>query len=58
MSRTVFVEIKNAVYQNYLEHVRHMFLESLGVKFTDLSTQGFRAVITRDEFVVYLNLPH
>ena len=30
-----FAVIKNTVYQNYLEHVRHMFLESLGVKFTD-----------------------
>ena len=36
-----FWVIKNAVYQNYLEHVRHIFLESLSVKFTDLSAQGF-----------------
>lgn len=34
-----FGVVKNAVYQNYLEHVRYMFLESLGVKFTDLSAQ-------------------
>ena len=26
---------KNTAYQNYLEHVRHMFQESPGVKFTD-----------------------
>ena len=64
-----FGVIKNAVYQNYLEHVRHMFLESLSVKFTDLSAQGFSPVITRraeldycgslkngDEFVVNLKL--
>ena len=61
-----FGVIKNTVYQNYLEHVRHMFLESLGVKFTDLSAQGFSPVITKaeldycgslkngDEFVVNL----
>ena len=63
-----FGVIKNAVYQNYLEHVRNMFLESLGVKFIDLSAQGFSPVITRaeldycgslkngDEFVVNLKL--
>ncbi len=63
-----FVVVKNTVYQNYLEHVRHMFLESLGVKFTDLSAYGFSQVITRaelyycgslkngDEFVVNLKL--
>ena len=63
-----FGVIKNAVYQNYLEHERHMFLESLGVKFTDLSAQGFSPVITGaeldycgslkngDEFVVNLKL--
>ena len=32
-----FKVIKNAVSQNYLKHVRHTFLESLGAKFTDLS---------------------
>jgi len=44
-----FGAIKNTVYQNYLEHVGHMFLESLGVKFTGLSEQGFSPVITRAE---------
>ena len=44
-----FGVIKNVVYQNYLEHIRHMFLESLSVKFTDLSIQGFSLVITRAE---------
>ena len=44
-----FGVIKNAVYQNCLEHVRYMFLESLGVKFTDLSAHGFIPVITRAE---------
>ena len=63
-----FGVIKNAVYQNYLEHIRHMFLGSLGLKFTDLYVQGFSPVITRaeldycgslkngDEFVVNLKL--
>ena len=39
-----FWVIKNVVYQNYQEHVLHMFLESLSVKFTDLSAQGFSPV--------------
>ena len=42
-----FGVIKKAVYQNYLEHVRHMFLESLGEKSTDLSAQGFSPVIIK-----------
>ena len=40
-----FGVIKNAVYRNDLEHARHMFLESHGVKLNDLSTQGFSPVI-------------
>ena len=63
-----FEVIKNAVYQNYLEHVLYMFLELLGIKFTDLSAHGFSPVITRvgldycgslkngDGFVVNLKL--
>ena len=64
-----FGVIKNVVYQNYLEHVHHMFLEPLSVKFADLSSQGFSPVsLTRaeldyccslkngDEFVVNLKL--
>ena len=63
-----FGVVNNAVYQNYLEHARHMFLESHGVKLTDLSTQGFSAIIARaeldyrdslksgDDFVVNLKL--
>ena len=44
-----FWVIKKAVYQNYLKHVRHIFLESLSAKFTDLSGWGFSLVITRAE---------
>ncbi|MBC8257733.1 MAG: acyl-CoA thioesterase [SAR324 cluster bacterium] len=60
--------INNAVYQNYLEHTRHLFLESHGVIFVDLFECGYSPVITkaeleyrsslksRDEFVVNLQL--
>ena len=63
-----FGVINNAVFQNYLGHARHMFLESHGVKFNDLSSQGLSPVITRaeldyrgslksgDEFIVDLKL--
>jgi len=58
----------NAVYQNYLKHTRHQFLESLGLKLTAYFKQGLSPVITkaeiryrsssqsRDEFVVSLEL--
>ena len=58
----------NAVYQNYLEHTRHQFLESQGLKLTAYFEQGLNPVITkaeieyrsslqsRDHFVVSLEL--
>lgn len=44
-----FGVINNAVYQNYLEHTRHMFLESNGVRMIDLAERGFSPVITKAE---------
>ena len=41
--------VNNAVYQNYLEHTRHAFLESRGVSLTDLHEQGFSPVVSRAE---------
>ena len=58
----------NAVYQNYLEHNRHQFLESQGLKLTAYFEQGLSPVITkaeieyrsslqsRDDFVMSLEL--
>ena len=39
----------NAVYQNYLEHTRHQFLESQGLKLTAYFEQGLSPVFTKDE---------
>lgn len=41
--------VNNAVYLNYLEHARHEFLRSLGIKFGDLSKRGISLVVTRIE---------
>ena len=44
-----FGVINNAVYQNYLEHTRHQFLESQGLKLTAYFEQGLSHVITKAE---------
>ncbi|MCK5684321.1 acyl-CoA thioesterase [bacterium] len=32
--------VNNAIYQNYLEHCRHMFLKSIGLDFAQLHNEG------------------
>ena len=44
-----FGVINNAVYQNYLEHTRHLFLETNGVRMHDLVKSGYSPVITKAE---------
>ncbi|WP_430810458.1 MULTISPECIES: acyl-CoA thioesterase [unclassified Carboxylicivirga] len=39
--------VNNSVYQNYLEHARHEFLNSVGVNFKDLYDRGIVAVVAR-----------
>ncbi len=63
-----FGVINNAVYQNYLEHTRHQFLESQGLKLTAYFEHKLSPVIlkaeieyrsplqSRDYFVVSLEL--
>lgn len=41
--------VNNAVYQNYLEHCRHKFLNTAGLDFADLHEQGIDAVVIRSE---------
>ncbi|RXQ88461.1 acyl-CoA thioesterase [Ancylomarina salipaludis] len=60
--------VNNSVYQNYLEHARHEFLESVGNNFKALHEQGLDAMVARveidfktslssgDEFSVKLNI--
>jgi len=60
--------VNNAVYQNYLEHCRHEFLNEVGLGFEQLCRDGILAVVTRvelnyklslrsrDEFIVQLGM--
>lgn len=41
--------VNNSVYQNYLEHVRHEYLLSVGVDFAELCKEGIHAVVARIE---------
>lgn len=41
--------VNNAVYQNYLEHCRHKFLNSIGLDFIHLHSEGFDGVVIRAE---------
>jgi acyl-CoA thioester hydrolase len=41
--------VNNAVYQNYLEHARHEFLQEIGIGFAQLCADGIDAVVTRIE---------
>lgn len=41
--------VNNAVYQNYLEHARHEFLNHKGLNFQKLHEQGYDAVVIRSE---------
>ena len=41
--------VNNAVYQNYLEHARHLFLKQCGIDFIALSKSGIDLVVVRAE---------
>ena len=41
--------VNNAVYQNYLEHCRHKFLNFAGMDFAELHNDGIDAVVIKAE---------
>lgn len=41
--------VNNAVYQNYLEHARHVFLKERGIDFAKLTASGVHLVVIRAE---------
>lgn len=48
--------VNNAVYQNYLEHARHVYLKSRGPDFAALSQAGVNLVVVRIELDYLLSL--
>ena len=60
--------VNNGIYQNYLEHARHVYLKKIGVDFAELAKKGINLVVVRaeldykfplaagDDFVVGLNM--
>lgn len=41
--------VNNAVYQNYLEHARHEYLQSKKISFKDLTEKGILLMVSRIE---------
>lgn len=41
--------VNNAIYQNYLEHCRHKFLNSVEIDFAELHNEGIDAVVIKAE---------
>ncbi len=41
--------VNNSVYQNYLEHARHKFLQAVGIDFAAMHQEGRDPVVTRAE---------
>ncbi|MCA1760066.1 MAG: acyl-CoA thioesterase [Bacteroidales bacterium] len=41
--------VNNSVYQNYLEHCRHQFLNEVGLSFAQMHNEGIDAVVIRAE---------
>lgn len=48
--------VNNAVYQNYLEHARHVFLQTCGIDFAALVRDSINLVVIRAELDYVLPL--
>jgi acyl-CoA thioester hydrolase len=48
--------VNNSVYQNYLEHTRHEFLEENKLSFADLHDRGIDAMVSSIEITLNTNL--
>ena len=48
--------VNNANYQHYMEHTRHLFLESLGENFSRMHNEGLDAFVSRVEIQFKLSL--
>ena len=41
--------VNNSVYQNYLEHARHVYLKTVGIDFREFTERGINLVVVRAE---------
>ncbi len=41
--------VNNSVYQNYIEHARHVYIKKLGIDFKEYSQKGINFVVVRAE---------
>lgn len=41
--------VNNAVYQNYLEHARHVYFRQFGIDFAEITARGIYLVVIRAE---------
>ena len=41
--------VNNAIYQNYLEHARHLLLKNIGIDFAELTEKGIMLTVIRVE---------
>jgi len=48
--------VNNSVYQNYLEHARHLFLKAKGLDFAALTAKGIFLVVIRAELDYHQSL--
>ena len=60
--------VNNGIYQNYLEHARHVYLKQIGIDFAELAKKGINLVVVRaeldykqalqsgDDFIVGVNM--